>query len=196
MKSLYDWIMTPLENQRLKTIRKALMSEVSGVVLEIGAGTGANLPFLNLSQIERLVLTDLKLTKTLQTRLKAQTMPAHLEITLQEAPLEKLNLPDGSFDSIVFTLVFCSVQDPLAGLSRVYNLLKPGGKIYFIEHVLPDHPKARKVANRLNPHWNKIASGCNLNRETLETIKAAGFTLQRHSITLGGALIEGVGVKP
>jgi len=194
MNSIYDWFMTPLEAFRLRAIRKRIMSGASGNVLEVGTGTGANLPFLDYSKIEALTLSDIKLSK----RAKGFNFPHDLKVEMLEAPLEELSAPSQSFDSIVFTLVFCSVSEPLEGLKRVYDLLRPGGRIYFIEHVMPDqrHHHVRKVVNGINPHWRKIASGCNLNRETLETIKEAGFTLERHSTSFGGALIEGVGIKP
>lgn len=192
MNTIYDWFMAPLEALRLRALRKRLMSQASGKVLEIGTGTGANLPFFDYSKIEALTLSDLKLSK----RARRYVFPEGVEVVYNEAPLEDLVVSPASFDSIVFTLVFCSVDEPLEGLKRVYDLLKPGGKIFFIEHVLPDHHHARKVVNGINPHWKKIASGCNLNRETLETIKEAGFVLEEHSVSLGGALIEGVGVKP
>ncbi|SCZ81544.1 class I SAM-dependent methyltransferase [Acidaminobacter hydrogenoformans] len=192
MNTIYDWFMAPLEALRLRASRKSLMSKVSGKVLEIGTGTGANLPYFDYSKIEALTLSDLKLSK----RARSYVFPEDVEVVYNEAPLEALKVPPSSFDSIVFTLVFCSVDDPLEGLQRVYELLKPGGKIYFIEHVMPDHHHVRKAVNGINPHWRKIASGCNLNRETLETIKEAGFVLEKHSVSLGGALIEGVAVKP
>ena len=192
LNTIYDWFMAPLEALRLRASRKTLMPQASGNVLEIGTGTGANLPFFDYSKIEALTLSDLKLSK----RARRYAFPEGVEVAWNEAPLEDLEVAPASFDSIVFTLVFCSVEDPLEGLKRVYELLKPGGKIYFIEHVMPDHHHVRKVVNGLNPHWRKIASGCNLNRETLETIKEAGFILEKYSVSLGGALIEGVAVKP
>ncbi|MDK9711824.1 class I SAM-dependent methyltransferase [Acidaminobacter sp.] len=194
MNTIYDWFMAPLEALRLKAVRKAIMPGASGKVLEIGTGTGANLPFFDYAKINSLTLSDLKLSK----RAKHFKFPKSLKVVMLEAPLEDLTVPPQSFDSIIFTLVFCSVSDPLEGLKRVYDLLRPGGRIYFIEHVMPDHKHnhVRKVVNGVNPHWSKIASGCNLNRETLETIKEAGFLLERHSTSLGGALIEGVGIKP
>lgn len=194
MNTIYDWFMAPLEALRLRAVRKALIPGATGSVLEIGTGTGANLPFLDYEKVDTLTLSDIKISR----RAKNFKFPKDLKVEILEAPLEDLTVPAQSFDSIVFTLVFCSVTEPLEGLKRVYDLLKPGGKIYFIEHVMPDHKhhRVRKVVNGVNPYWSKIASGCNLNRETLETIKEAGFLLERHSTSLGGALIEGVGIKP
>jgi len=194
VNTIYDWFMAPLEALRLRAVRKALIPGATGSVLEIGTGTGANLPFLDYEKVDTLTLSDIKISR----RAKNFKFPKGLKVEMLEAPLEDLTVPAQSFDSIVFTLVFCSVTEPLEGLRRVYDLLRPGGKIYFIEHVMPDHThhRVRKVVNGINPHWSKIASGCNLNRETLETIKEAGFLLERHSTSLGGALIEGVGIKP
>lgn len=191
MNLIYDIFMAPFETFRLKKMRKALLTEVSGDVLEIGTGTGANLPFLPYRQMTSLTLSDLKLSK----RVMRYRFPVGVKVNRIESPLEDLNFDEGSFDSVVFTLVFCSVEDPLEGLRRVRQLLKPGGKIYFIEHVLPDHHRVRAIAHKLNPGWNEFSKGCNLNRETLDTIREAGFRIERYSVSLGGALLEGIGIK-
>jgi ubiquinone/menaquinone biosynthesis C-methylase UbiE len=188
MDLLYDLFMAPLEAIKLKRLRKTLLVDVRGTVLEIGTGTGANLPYLPYHKINHLYLTDIQLSKGV----KSYEFPKHLKVNLLECPLEELEIPESSLDSIVFTLVFCTVENASAGLQKVFRLLKPGGKIYFIEHVLPHHHRLRTLAHKLNPIWSKAASGCNLNRETLNTILKAGFTIERHSVSLGGALIEGV----
>lgn len=191
MDLVYDLFMAPLEALKLRQIRKKLLRAVSGRVLEIGTGTGANLPFMPYQYIQSLYLTDLKLSG----RVRRYPFPKALQLELMECPIEDLDLPESSMDSIVFTLVFCSVENPQHGLEKIFKLLKPGGRIFFIEHVMPDNHRLRAVVHKINPQWNRIASGCNLNRETLETIRAAGFVIERHSVSLGGALVEGVGVR-
>lgn len=191
MNLIYDILMAPFEAIKLKRLRKTLLADVKGAVLEIGTGTGANLPYLPYHNISHLYLTDIQLSK----RVKSYAFPKHLKISMLERPLEELELQESSLDSVVFTLVFCSVENPSAGLEKIFKLLKPGGKIYFIEHVLPQHNRLRAIAHKLNPRWSKVASGCNLNRETLKTILEAGFVIERHSVSLGGTLIEGVALR-
>jgi SAM-dependent methyltransferase len=188
MNLIYDLFMAPFEAMKLRRLRKELLIDVKGTVLEIGTGTGANLPYLPYDRIDYLYLTDIQLSK----RVKSYTFPKHLNVSLLECRLEELEIPESSLDSVVFTLVFCSVENASVGLEKVFKLLKPGGKIYFMEHVLPHHHSMRTLAHKFNPMWSKAARGCNLNRETLKAILEAGFVIERHSVSLGGALIEGV----
>lgn len=191
MDLIYDIFMAPLEALKLKKIRKALLKKVSGRVLEIGTGTGANLPYLPYTNISHLYLSDLHLSE----RVRRFAFPKSLTVRLLESSLEALEIEESSLDSIVFTLVFCSVEEPSAGLNKVFRLLKPGGKIFFIEHVMPHGKGLKKVVDHVNPHWRNIAGGCNLNRETLQVIQASGFVIERVGVYLGGALVEGIGVR-
>ncbi len=102
---------------------------------------------------------------------------------------------DDTFDSIVFTLVFCSVDDPLKGLNEVKRVLKTGGRIYFMEHVMPEHSILKNLFNRLNSSWNKLANGCNLNRETADMIRDAGFEIETLERFFGAFIVGRAIVK-
>jgi ubiquinone/menaquinone biosynthesis C-methylase UbiE len=162
MISFYDLFMRPLEKRGIKKARQELLQEAKGSVLEIGAGTGANIPFYNFEQIESLTITDQILSKHLNKHKNT-----HLVIT---ADVEKLPFQDNSFDTIVHTLVFCSVPNVESGLSEIYRVLKPGGKLLFIEHVLPKKNPLKSIFHWINPVWKKVASGCHLNRQYIPDV--------------------------
>ena len=188
---LYDGFMFPFEFLRLRNVRKNLMKNVFGNVLEVGTGTGANFNFYDFNKVDRFILLD----TALSTKVKNFTFPKNVKVNYIEGSVEELPLESASIDNVVFTLVFCSVVDPLKGLMEINRVLKPGGKIYFIEHVLPHNHLLQSVFNRINPSWSKMAKGCNVNRQTLKTIKDAGFQIEIHHEFFSGAFIEGVGIK-
>ncbi len=170
--TIYNVMMLPLEGLKLHHLRKQLVTQAKGIVLEVGAGTGVNVSYYNFDQIEKLIITDLSLTHH-----KSCVKKADSKITCYEESVEQLSLEDNSVDMVIFTLVFCSVSNPEKGLSEVRRVLKEKGKIIFIEHVLPKKEKPKKLFNFLNKGWMKMSSNCHLNRETIETIENAGFNV-------------------
>jgi ubiquinone/menaquinone biosynthesis C-methylase UbiE len=152
-----------------------LLDSARGKVLEIGAGTGANLPLYG-PNVEALTVTEPEapMARRLAKHLREQSRAADLV----EASAEQLPLPDGQFDTVVSTLVLCTVPDPLRALREVWRVLKPGGQLLFLEHVRSDDPKLAKWQDRLNGINRIVAHGCNCNRSTLDVIKQAGFTIR------------------
>lgn len=183
----YNIFIYPFEKIRLSRHRKGLLRPVEGSVLEIGAGTGINLKHYNFKQIKSFTLTDLNLSKDLIE----YNFPKHIQKTLVAADVENLPFEDHQFDYIVFTLVFCSVPNPEAGLKEIARVLKPNGKIIFIEHVLPKNPHISKLFNKLTPFWKQISSGCHLNRETLSTIESCGFHINKRRYFFRGTFVAG-----
>jgi len=180
--------MYPLEAVSLNRRRRERMRSVSGVVLEIGAGTGANLQHYNFSKIEQLHLSDLTLTNSVQ-----MPVPANgTEIFYHEVDVQELPFGDATFDHVVFTLVFCSVPDPARGLAEVRRVLKPGGSLVFIEHVRPDTGLLRQAVDAVNPAWCSFNGACNLNRDTLESIRRAGFAIEDVRHGGRGLLVDGI----
>lgn len=187
-ESLYDMMLAPLESLRLTQKRRGLLSPVKGRVLEIGVGTGVNFKHYNTSQIDQLDLVDISLTD----KVKAHIFPKHLNVNLHELSVEDLPFETNTYDYVVFTLVFCSVPNPLQGLSEIRRVLKPTGKIIFMEHVLPHQPDVKKLFHLLTPTWKKLAHGCHLNRETLKDIQAVGFTIETSDRFFKGSFISGI----
>jgi ubiquinone/menaquinone biosynthesis C-methylase UbiE len=173
--AMYDRMLAGVEKAGLRERRARLLESARGNVLEIGAGTGANLPLYG-PNVGALTLTEPEapMARRLAKRLREQSRAADLV----EAGAEKLPLPDGQFDTVVSTLVLCTVADPLRALREVWRVLKPGGQLLFIEHVRSDDPRLAKWQDRLNGLNRIVAHGCNCNRSTLDMIKQAGFTIR------------------
>jgi ubiquinone/menaquinone biosynthesis C-methylase UbiE len=169
----YDHMMAGPEKATLRTRREALIPQAKGHVLEIGAGTGANLPFYE--GVEKLTLTepDKLMVHRLEPRLRERAPDA----LVLRAPAEDLPFEDDSFDVAVCTLVLCTVDDQPRALRELRRVLKPGGRLLFIEHVRADGERAARWQDRLNGLQTRIGRGCNCNRPTIETIAAAGFEI-------------------
>jgi ubiquinone/menaquinone biosynthesis C-methylase UbiE len=170
----YDRFMAGPEKAVLRGHREALLEGVSGRVLEIGGGTGANLPLYG-PGVEEIVMTEPEepMAQRLERKLDAYSLPARVV----RAPAEALPLEDESFDFAISTLVLCTVGDPDAALREVHRVLKPGGKLLFLEHVRSDAPGLARWQDRLNGLQNRVGHGCNCNRRTLENIQRAGFAV-------------------
>ena len=189
MPSLYDWFMKPLEKRGIRTARKRLMKLVKGSVLEIGSGTGANIPFYNMDEIDQLVITDKKLSKHIDVYRELE------KVELVETSVTSLPYKDQSFDTIVHTLVFCSVDDVMKGLSELKRVLKPGGKLMFIEHVLPHKKGYRRLFKTINPIWRTFAGGCNLTRSYEESLITSGFQIEQVNRFMSTVFISGIATK-
>lgn len=187
----YNLFMYPLEKSILNRFRKSVVPEAGGNVLEVGPGTGANSRFMNKDKIDALTVVDIAIKKTALASLQRKFD----KVDFLEQSVENLPFDDGTFDTILFTLVFCSVQNPEKGLSELKRVLKDNGKLIFIEHVRPDGYKMRKFADKANNCWNSLSNGCNLNRETLKTIEKAGFTINPASYKRKGVFITGIAKK-
>jgi ubiquinone/menaquinone biosynthesis C-methylase UbiE len=173
--AIYDRMLAGVEKAGLRDRRALLLQSARGKVLEIGAGTGANLPLYGPS-VEALTVTEPEpaMARRLAKRLREQSR----NVDLIEAGAERLPLPDGQFDTVVSTLVLCTVADPPRALREIWRVLKPGGQLLFIEHVRSEEPRLAKWQDRLNGINRIVAHGCNCNRATLDAIEQAGFTLR------------------
>jgi len=170
----YDRIMASTEQAGLGERRERLLAPVSGRVLEIGGGTGVNLQYYG-PGVQELVITEPEepMAKRLERKLAATSLPAKVV----RAPAESLPVEDASFDFVVSTLVLCTVDDQERALAEARRVLKPGGRLVFIEHVRADSPKLARWQDRLQPIHGRIGHGCRCNRATEENIKAAGFAM-------------------
>ena len=165
---LYDRVLAPSEEAGLSARRQRLLAGISGRVLELGAGTGLNLAHYP-DSVTSLVLSepDPQMAAKLRSRAAAGGGEAFIEII--SAPGESLPFPDQSFDVVVSTLVLCTVDDPKRTLDEVHRVLKPGGELLFIEHVLGTGRVARWQKIVARP-WAAVAGGCRCNRPTEATL--------------------------
>jgi len=173
LAAVYDRWMTRSEVACLASWRAELLAGLRGVVLEIGAGTGANLHHYP-PAVRRLVLCE-----------PDRFMRAHLAgkaaagTEILDAPVERLPFADATFDAVVSTLVLCSVADPRTALAEIRRVLRPGGQLYFIEHVAAEDDRGRLRWQRwLEPVWRVIAGNCHLTRRTEAAIEGAGLVLE------------------
>src|SRR5207248_4232747 len=166
----YDRFSRAAEEAGLREMRKSLLAEAHGRVLEIGGGTGANLPHYN--GIDSLVITEPE--PPMLRRLERKAREHEPLAKVLRAPAEDLPFEDDTFDSVVSTLVLCGVDDQPRALREARRVLRPGGRLLFLEHVRSDDPQLARWQDRLNG-VNRFMVGCECNRPTLDTIRAAGF---------------------
>jgi ubiquinone/menaquinone biosynthesis C-methylase UbiE len=169
----YDRMSRKTEEAGLCAMRQNLLAGAAGRVLEIGAGTGANLRFYN-GSIESLVVTEPQ--QPMLRRLQ-RTAREHAPLAqVLRAPAEDLPFEDDTFDTVVSTLVLCGVDDQPRALRESRRVLRPGGRLLFLEHVRSDEPGLARFQDRLN--WlNRLVVQCDCNRPTLTTIEAEGFAV-------------------
>lgn len=174
MAWLYDAYDAPMEWLGTRRRRKRLISEVQGEVLEVGVGTGKNLPLYPPGQ----PLTGIDISEKMLTRARARTNRLGHTVTLQVADVTDLPFADDRFDTTVATSVFCSVADPIKGLAELGRVTKPEGKILLLEHVRPLNPLLGWLAD-LATVFTRRLFGFRANRRTEENIEAAGLTMIR-----------------
>lgn len=151
--------------------RAALWGRVAGPrVLEVGVGTGKNLPFYP----PGMAITAIDLSPRMLAQARESARRMSLRVDLREADAQALPFPDASFDTAIGTFVFCSVPDPVLGLRELRRVLVPGGQLLLMEHVLSTRPRLRRLMRALNPLVVRLM-GANIDRETVENVRRAGF---------------------
>jgi len=174
----YDRFMAKTEGACLGAWRRELLGPLGGEILELGAGTGANLGYYS-DRVTRLVLSepDKHMRRRLQERAAGHRRTG---TTVAAGTAEHIESADASFDHVVSTLVCCSVLNLESCLHEIRRVLRPGGSLVFLEHVAAAPGTARRRwQNGLNPLWKTVMGNCHLNRETEQAITAAGFEIIR-----------------
>ena len=160
----------PIMRQREKVVPQA-----SGTVLEIGIGTGLNLPYYDARRVERLIGLD----PSQESWKLAGERAAHLEFDVEfiGLPGEQIPLEDESVDTVLVTFALCTIPDPIAALHGMERVLRPQGKLVFCEHGHAPDSGVSKWQDRVNPMWRRIAGGCNLNRNIPQLLTQGGFAI-------------------
>jgi len=159
--------------------RAIVVPKASGRVLEVGIGTGLNLPFYDRAKLSALVGIDP--AAQMHPLARKRSRRAGLPVELHPLSAERLPMEDASFDSVVCTYTLCSIDDPAAALAEIRRLLRPGGTLYFAEHGLAPDPAVAKWQARLEPAWSRVAGGCRLTRDVPRLLQAAGFAVSLES---------------
>ncbi|MGB7449623.1 MAG: class I SAM-dependent methyltransferase [Ornithinimicrobium sp.] len=165
----FDWYF----NHILRLHKRSAFSDVTAArVVELGAGTGNNFAYLQPGTKIHAVEPN----RRMYPRLRQAAERAGVELNLQAGMAERIDLPDGSADEVICTLVLCTVEDPEAVLCEVRRVLRPGGRFRFVEHVAADGPIRSVVQRRLRRPWGWLFEGCDPHRDTTRALTQAGFT--------------------
>jgi SAM-dependent methyltransferase len=175
MAVLYDPFLWLGEILGMRRLRRALVADAHGRVVEIGAGTGLNVEHYP-DAVDELILTEPEpgMRRVLGHRLERQARTA----LVFDAPAERLPVADASVDTVVATLVLCTVDDPRRALCEIARVLRPGGQLLFIEHVRSRSRFLAACQDTLLRPWRGFAGGCVCNRPTVELMRECGFTVE------------------
>src|SRR5262245_27738083 len=157
-------------------MRERFIPKASGVVVELGFGSGLNLPYYDPAKVGRLIGIDPD--PVMLDIARKRLADVRLQIEVIEGRAEELPLPDASVDTAVVSYALCTIPDPEGALREVRRILKPAGRLLFIEHERSADPWRSRWQDRLNGVWGRIAGGCHLNRNPLQLIADAGFVIR------------------
>ncbi|MEH7237442.1 class I SAM-dependent methyltransferase [Bacillus sp. JJ1562] len=171
--TLYDFFMKPLERRKFISIRTHLLTKATGQVLELGSGTGINFPLYRDVQS----VTAIEPNPYMSDRAIENKAQATVPIEIIRAGAEKLPIANNTYDTVVATLVFCTIPEPEMALQEMKRVCNPNGTILMFEHVKMRNPFLSRLQDWLTPAWKKVCDGCCLNRETEQLIKQYGLTI-------------------
>ncbi len=171
--AVYDRGLKATEDAGLREMRRETLAKATGRTIDLGAGTGVNRNLFP-DSVTELVLVEPGPHMLEKLRAKAVEGSG---VRIVQASAQKLPFEDGSFDTAVFTLVLCTVPDPSAALAEAARVLKPGGRLLFVEHVRSEQPGLARWQDRFEKPWRFFADGCHCNRDTVSLIEASPFTL-------------------
>lgn len=163
-----------MRNRRLLPYRERVVGAATGRVLEIGIGSGLNLPFCP-AAVREITALDPAPPLLAMARQRARSLP----ITFLEASAEAIPIESGRFDAVVTTWTLCTIPNAPAALAEMRRVLSPGGRLLFVEHGLAPDDRVRRWQDRLTPPWKALTGGCHLNRPIQTLIEANGFRVER-----------------
>src|SRR5215218_254025 len=169
----YDWLFDRVDPLGGADHRRRLVEQATGEVLEIGAGTGRNLPLYRTAT--RVVA--LEPAPGMRARATRAAQAGQVAVEVVDGTAEDLFFPDAAFDTVVASLVLCTVPDPARALAEAHRVLRPGGTLRFYEHVRAEDPRLARWQDRLERPWGWLVGGCHPNRDTVAAITAAGLRL-------------------
>jgi SAM-dependent methyltransferase len=172
--ALYDPFLWVGERAGLRAHRKELLGRARGCTVDIGSGTGLNLPHYP-DDLDELVLAEPDVA--MRARLERRLSRSQIRARIVDAPAERLPFADRSVDTVVSSLVLCTVSSPDLALREIARVLRPDGQLLFIEHVRSDSPRLARWQDRLDKPWCRFARGCRCNRALAELIVTCGFGL-------------------
>lgn len=175
--AVYDPSLWVGELAGMRRRRRELLGAATGRTLEIGGGTGLNLAHYPADLPELIVAEP---ASAMRRRLERRAARAGDQVRVIDAPAERLPLADASVDTVVSTLVLCTVEDPAEALSEIVRVLRPGGRLLFIEHVRSHSRVLAWLQDQLARPWRRFADGCRCNRPTASLMAASGLAVDAH----------------
>jgi ubiquinone/menaquinone biosynthesis C-methylase UbiE len=169
---LINWACSTNPNQKQ---REKIVPLATGDVLEIGFGSGLNLPFFDTDKVRKI--WGLEPSEGMRRKAQPMVDAAGIEVEFIDLPGEQIPLESNSVDTVLVTYTLCSIPDAIAALEGMRRVLKPGGKLLFCEHGVAPDRKVRRWQHRLNSPWRRIAGGCNMNRDIPDLIRKGGFEI-------------------
>jgi len=170
----YDWQMGGAQRAGLADLRSGVVSRATGIVLEVGSGTGLNLPYYG-TDVEHLTLTEPDPSRLKRLQQAVEQQPR--SVTVLRAPAEQLPFDDDSFDTVVCTLVLCGVEDQPLAVREIRRVLRPGGQLLFLEHMRSEDESHARLQDRFN--WlNRAMVMCDCNRPTRLTLASEGLRVE------------------
>ena len=182
IKSAYENYVLPklldtcCSTKPIKYQREKIIPNASGKVLEIGIGSGLNIPFYNISKIDKIYGLDPSIQLCKKAIKKAEEIDINIDFLFEGA--EEIKLKSNSIDTVVITYTLCSIPNPMDALKEIKRVMRSDGNILFCEHGIAPDTKVSKWQNRINPIWGKLFGGCNINRDIPSIISNSGFKVQ------------------
>jgi ubiquinone/menaquinone biosynthesis C-methylase UbiE len=173
--AIYDPLLWVAERAGMGQRRAALLSQARGKVLELGAGTGLNLPHYP-DGLDELVLTEP--SPPMVAKLERRAKQSGTASSVMAAEAERLPFEDDRFDTVVSTLVLCTVNEPRQAIDEIARVLRPGGNLLFLEHVRADSRRLARWQDRLHRPWHAFAAGCNANRATVDMLRESPLRVE------------------
>jgi ubiquinone/menaquinone biosynthesis C-methylase UbiE len=176
LAALYDRLIESGERNFLGALRRDFVSAAKGFVVEIGAGTGRNFPYYSEASVDEVLAVEPD--PGMRRRGEARRQAAGVRMSLLEGTAEELPVESACADTVVSTLVLCSVDDPQQVVREIRRVLKPDGTLILIEHIRAEDRWTTRFQDLLTPVWRRIAGNCHLNRPTLEMLRDQGFKIE------------------
>ena len=182
IKSAYENYVLPklldtcCSTKPIKYQREKIIPNASGKVLEIGIGSGLNIPFYNISKIDKIYGLDPSIQLCKKAIKKAKEINMNIDFLFEGA--EEIKLKSNSIDTVLITYTLCSIPNPMDALKEIKRVMRSDGNILFCEHGIAPDIKVSKWQNRINPIWGKLFGGCNINRDIPSIISNSGFKVQ------------------
>ncbi|OEY67615.1 class I SAM-dependent methyltransferase [Marinobacter sp. X15-166B] len=182
-------------------LRRQVVPQAQGIVLEIGMGSGINLALYNPAAVS--LVYGLEPSAGMRRKAGKNLGQSPVPVEWLDLPGEQIPLADASVDTVLVTFTLCTIADSQAALAQMLRVLKPGGHLLFLEHGLSPEPSVSVWQHRITPGWKKIAGGCHLNRDIAQLITDAGFAIETidnfyipAAPRIAGHIYQGKAVKP